>query len=113
MALQINESITSREGTVLPSFYVRLEPLLGASGVCVEVEYSHYTSKAAFQLGATPIVKNEKRTIPYDRTTDGSDLAQFAHDALKAYLTTSQGVDVNDEPLDPQYAVENVTIQDL
>jgi hypothetical protein len=113
MALQINEALTTREGSALVSFYVRLEPLVCINGACIEVEYYHYSSKSAFQAGHNTVVKNVKKSFDYDRATDGTDVIQFAHDSLVTYLTTSQGTDENGDALAPTYDPANVSIVDL
>ena len=111
MALQIAEALTTREGSELSSFYLRLEPLACVSGTCIDVEYYHHSSKALFQAGASTVRYNGKQSFAYNRATDGSDVQQFAHDSLLTYLTTSQGVDVEGEAIPPQY--NDVTIVDL
>lgn len=113
MALQIAETLISREGQELTSFYLRLEPLVCLSGDKVAVEYSHYGSKVAYQNGATTVARNAEVAFEYDRAVNGSDIQQFAHDSLVTYLTTSQGVDNNGDALDPRYSSANVSIVDL
>ena len=111
MALQVAEALTTREGSELSSFYLRLEPIVCLSGTCIDVEYSHFKSKAVFTEGASTVRYNGKQSFAYNRATDGSDVQQFAHDKLVEYLTTSQGVDVEGEVIPPQY--NDVTIVDL
>ena len=113
MALQIAEAKTSREGTALTSFYVRVESKPLKCGIKIAIEYYHYSSKAAYQSGGITICNNQALQISYNRATDGADVDQFSHDSLVSYLTTSQGVDDNGDALPSAHALSNVAIVDL
>lgn len=113
MALQINESITTREGFTLSDHYIRLEYTHSRCGGKVEIEWYHYATKALFQAGAQTVVKNERLQFDYDSITDGTDMVAFAHSKLTEYLTTSQGTDENGDALAPRYDSANVSTVDL
>ena len=86
MSIQVNEPITTREGTELTSFYVRVEPRLRACGCKVDVEAAYYVSKEAFKAGAAPIRCSTYSEFDYDRSADGTDLLTFANDCLLVVL---------------------------
>lgn len=113
MALQINESTTTREGFSSPAIYLRLEVLYCRCGSRIEVESYAYASKSAFTSGSNTIQVNKKYTYDYNSSTDGSDITLFAHNQLLSALTTSQGQDGNGDPLPPQHDPNNVSIVDL
>ena len=107
MALQIAESKTTREGTELSSFYVRLEYTVLQCGTRITVEAYHYASKAAYQSGCSTICVNKKYTFDYDAATDGTIQAAAHSKVLDEWTTVEESTD------EPEYEAENVSIVDV
>jgi len=117
MALTINEETTTNEGSTLSSFYIRLEVVLHLSGTRVDVEYTPFLSKAAYQAGATPISRSAKLKLTDYNYTVNPDVQDYAHACLKAFLSTSQGYTYDEydvaTPIPAVHSAENITITDL
>lgn len=108
MALQVNESFTTKNGIVLPSSYIRLEVKECYCGKRAEVRYSYFADNQAFMAGFMPIVKEKRIIFSYRRDEGGSDLLTLAHNKLIEKLTTPEI-----EGDEPTHHPDNISIRDL
>jgi hypothetical protein len=117
MALLIQKSINVLGEIPITNIYVRLYVTLGFDGKSLSINTMKYTSKAAYKSGINTnnfIVQSipEHLDVPYNRTTDGTDVLSVSHTKLQSYLSTEQTsqVPVLDVNGHLQYDTNNVLI---
>ena len=93
MALLIEKNMTILGDLNILQTYVRLTVNYGPDGNLILVQADPYTSKVAYEENAhlnkfyMPRLTGSYDFI-YDRVTNGSDLLTFAHEEMKAFLST-------------------------
>lgn len=97
MALTIEKNLSVLGGVSVSQLYVRLFVVLNYSGRKIVVNTETYVSEAAFDERTTNSLLvfgiPESIEFDYDRSTDGTDLLQVAHNKMKEYLTTDKYFD--------------------
>ena len=93
MALLFQTPIVTNEGIEISNAYGRVGVVDAFVGTSIEEYCNIYASEAAFTMGAAPLNTQLllQVTSAYDRTTQGVDILDIAHDHLIASLAT-QGV---------------------
>lgn len=88
MALNFTTPLTTVESIEVANAYGRVAVADQVAGDKLDTIVEVYASEAAFEAGAKQLNLSIKRMIsfPYDRTVDGTDILDLAHDALIAKL---------------------------
>ena len=93
MALTISTPFELSNGTTIETSYARVGAADGITGAIIQAVAIVYLSEQAYLDGkealSVPFEVNAHK--PYDRTTDGTDILDIAHDMLIEALAT-QGI---------------------
>lgn len=84
MALTFNTPLTTPQGIEISNAYGRVSVLDDKTGTSIQAGLAIYASEAAFLAGAEEFGFPNLgfASAPYDRTTDGTDILDLAHDVL-------------------------------
>ena len=93
MALQFTTDIKTPQGIVISNAYGRVAAADQISGAKVDGLVEVFVNETEYLAGAQAINVPFRKTasVAYDRTTDGTDVLDIAHDALIAALA-EQGI---------------------
>lgn len=93
MALQFQTDIQTREGITISNAYGRVGADDRFTGTFIAGHVDIYASEQAYLDGARFVVTRliQSVEVPYDRTTDGTDVLNIAHDGLIKVLA-DQGI---------------------
>ena len=88
MALTINTTITTPQGVEVSNSYGRVSVADQKWGTTLQCGLDIYASEAAYLGNAEPFNMPQLAyaEVAYDRTVDGTDVLDLAHDALIAML---------------------------
>ena len=88
MALQVSGNIQLDNGLIVDNLYCRVNPNLDMDGKTIHSSVAFFASKEAYLNYIRPmsLMETIKTTTSYDRTTDGSDILQYANEWIKFQL---------------------------
>ena len=90
MSLLITSTIKTNEGIDITNSYGRVLVINDYQGNDLKSSLEVYSSKEAYEQSYSPLNINMSLslTAPYDRTSEGSDTLDIAHNNMIAYLAS-------------------------